>query len=47
MHHGSESWEMHIKFMAEDLKERRYIGELGVCVRIILKCIFNKQDVRV
>jgi hypothetical protein len=41
MFHGSGSWEMHTKFMAEDLKERRYIGELGVYVRKILKSIFN------
>jgi hypothetical protein len=33
--------------MAENLKERRYIGELGVYMRILLKCIFNKHDMRV
>jgi hypothetical protein len=35
---------MHTKFLAEGLKEWRY--KLGVYVRIILKCILNKQDVR-
>jgi hypothetical protein len=39
--------ELHIGISRKSLKERTILGDLGIEDRITIKCILNKQGVRV
>jgi len=45
MWHVWEPEEVHTAFWWENPRERDHLGGLGVCGRVILKCIFKKRDV--
>jgi hypothetical protein len=47
MQHASERWEMHTKFLLENLKGRDHMEDLGIDRRIILEWILKKQVGRV